>query len=233
MLVEPQEEGNIGAAARAMANMGLDELVLVRPGAAIGRTARAFAVGADHVLDRARVASEFEEALAPYQRIVGTTSARGRHLPLAAIPPRQLAGRLLSYADSSCAVVFGPEASGLDNEQLARCGLLVRVPCADEQPTLNLAQAVLLIAYELLLARADTGEAAVPRPATATAEEIDELFRQLLPVLSRVGFARDDTFQSVLRDLRRLAARAGPTPREIRILRGICRRTRHALADRD
>ena len=92
VLVEPREEGNIGATARAMANMGLDELVLVNPIANVGRIAQAFAVSAGHVLDAARYAQSLPEALAPYQRIVGTTSARARELPVPPLAPRQLPG---------------------------------------------------------------------------------------------------------------------------------------------
>lgn len=230
VLVEPREEGNIGATARAMANMGLEELVLVNPVAEIGRVARAFAVNAGQILDTIRFTDSLTEALAPYQRIVGTTSARARELPVAPLTPRELAGMLRGeHHQTTTALLFGSEVSGLDNDALSFCGTLVRVPCAPVQPTLNLSQAVLVLAYELYSARleGDGGQDCGPQPATG--DELEGLFGQLLPLLAAVGFQRDDTFDSVLRDLRRLAARSGPTSREVSILRGICRRTLHAL----
>jgi TrmH family RNA methyltransferase len=233
VLVRPREEGNIGAAARAMANMGLSELVLVDPEAAIGRIARAFAVGAGRILDEARHAPNLAEGLAPYQRIIGTTSARARDLPLPPITPRTLPTALQKEAAGTrTALVFGPEVSGLDNDQLARCGILVRVPCAPVQPTLNLAQAVLVIAYELHTARLAATDATEALPPPVPTDEIDGLFAQLEPLLTEIGFQRDDTFGGVVRDLRRLAARAGVTEREVSILRGICRRAQRALEHR-
>ena len=230
VLVEPREEGNIGAAARAMANMGLDELVLVNPVANVGRVARAFAVSAGHILDSARYEKTLPEALAPYQRVVGTTSARARELPVAPLNPRELP-RVLRQEDAETrtALLFGSEVSGLDNDQLSHCGVLVRVPCAPVQPTLNLAQAVLVVAYELYFARLESSTLEGQRPASATAEDIEGFFGQLLPVLQAVGFQRDDTFDSVVRDLRRMAARSGITSREVTILRGICRRAHNTL----
>jgi len=241
ILVRPQEEGNVGAVARAMANMGLERLVLVEPAAALGGTARAFAVGAGRILDRHHRVGSLEEALAPYRRAVGTTSSRDRllgpNVPLLA--PRELPAALAQDPpDTATALVFGPEPSGLTADELARLSPLVRIPCAPAQPTLNLAQAVLILAYELFLDRlargeteAEQGGSSTPdeqdRPATW--EEVDGLFEHGREVLTAVGFARDDTFEAVIRDLRRLAGRAALSCREVAILRGICRRTLHAL----
>jgi TrmH family RNA methyltransferase len=230
VLVGPREEGNIGAAARAMANMGLTDLVLVSPEVRIGRMARAFAVGAGQILDEARQVNSLTEALAPYEQIVGTTSARARDLPMPPLTPQQLPEALQTEnLETSTAVVFGPEVSGLDNDQLARCGLLVRVPCAPVQPTLNLAQAVLIVTYELYMSRISHADPVSNRPRPATSNDLEGFFGQLVPLLSAVGFQRDDTFDSVVRDLRRLAARAGATSREVTILRGICRRAQHTF----
>lgn len=233
VLVEPREEGNIGAAARAMANMDLTDLVLVSPEAEIGRIAKAFAVGAGHILETARHAKSLAEALEPYQRIIGTTSARARDLPIPPLTPPALPAALRAEApETSTAVVFGPEVSGLNNDQLALCGLLVRVPCALVQPTLNLAQAVLIVAYELYMARLTQMDATGEQPPPVRSGELDGLFGQLVPLLAEVGFQRDDTFAGVVRDLRRLTARAGVTDREVNILRGICRRAQRALERR-
>jgi TrmH family RNA methyltransferase len=228
VLVRPQEEGNVGAAARAMANMGLEELILVEPAPSFGRTAYAFAVGAREILDQARRTASLAEALAPFQRVVGTTSARHRQLGQRIVEPRQLPGLLAGDAGGArTAIVFGPEPSGLSTEELTHCDPLVTVPCSTAQPTLNLAQAVLIVAYELAIA--EPHPAVGESPLAASIGEVERLLTHLETLFQRVGFARDDTYPAVVRDLRRFAARAQPTAREVQILHGICRRTLHAL----
>ncbi len=238
VLVRPREEGNVGSAARAMANMGLDRLILVEPAAEIGKVGTAFAVGARHVLDGARRVGDLREALAPFRRIVGTTSSRDRRWEVPIVTPAELPAHLAQDPPGTpTALLFGPEVGGLTNDELALASVLVSIPCSPVQPTLNLAQAVLIVAYELFQARIppeSRGEIPPPQsvgrpePPAAT-EELDGLFDHAAEVLRRVGFERDDSFAGVLRDLRRLAARAGPTSREVAILRGICRRTQRAL----
>src|SRR6202049_3007496 len=150
----PREEGNVGAAARAMANMGLGRLILVEPAASLGPTARAFAVGARHVLDGCSRVASLREALAPCPRRSGTPSPRDRRQAVPLIGPRELPERLAADPPGTpVALVFGPEVGGLTNEDLACANLVVSIPCAPLQPTLNLAQAVLILAYELYQAR--------------------------------------------------------------------------------
>lgn len=247
VLVRPREEGNVGAAARAMANMGLGRLVLVEPAPPLGPTARAFAVGARHVLDGCLRVASLREALAPFPRVIGTTSTRDRRQAVPLIGPRELPGRLAADPPGTpVALVFGPEVGGLTNEELACANLVVSIPCAPLQPTLNLAQAVLILVYELYQARlagpqhgAEGGAAEVAvaaaaaafaAEAPATTADLDGLFDQAAAVLRRIGFDRDSTFPGVLRDLRAAAARARLSEREAAILRGICRRAGHALA---
>jgi len=224
VLVGTQEEGNIGATARAMANMGLGELILVSPREPIGRQARAFAVSAGSILDSAVVAPDLPTALAPFGRAVATTSARGRSLGTLPIAARELPAQLATDPPGTrTALVFGPEASGLTADQLALCAPWVHVPAALDMPTLNLAQAVLVVAYELFVTRPEASLETVPEPLAARAS-IAGLFGQLPPVLREVGFARDGSFVTVMRDLRQLASRAALTEREVAIFRGICRR---------
>lgn len=232
ILVRPREEGNVGSAARAMANMGLDRLILVEPAAQIGRVASAFAVGAKHILDSCERKPSLAEALAPFRRVVGTTSARDRRWDVPLLHPRELPARLAQDPPGTpTALVFGPEVGGLTNDDLALASLLVTIPCSPAQPTLNLSQAVLILAYELYQARTETPPPAVvghPEPPATTAE-IDGLFEQATGVLRQIGFDRDSSFEGVLRDLRRLVARAVPDSREVAILRGISRRTQRSL----
>jgi TrmH family RNA methyltransferase len=253
VLVRPREEGNVGAAARAMANMGLSRLIVVEPAAPFGKVAEMFAVGARHILASAVRVADLRTALAPFRRIAATTSTRDRTLSVPLLSPRELPAWLAAAGagqlppgppgTAAAALVFGPEVGGLTNEDLALAGAVVTIPCSPVQPTLNLSQAVLILAYELFLAREDglglpasaalAASAASADPAAeppATAAELDGLLSHLREVLTRVGFARDESFPGVLTDLRQLAARAAPGSREVRILRGICRRTLGALA---
>jgi TrmH family RNA methyltransferase len=213
-----------------MANLGLDRLILVEPAAEIGKVAAAFAVGARPVLESAVRAPDLRAALDPFRRVIGTTSTRDRSLGIPVLTPRELPAWLAQDPPATpTALVFGPEVGGLTNEELALASAVVTVPCSPVQPTLNLAQAVLILAYELFLAREETPATITMEEPPATAGEIDGLLDHAAEVMERIGFARDDSFPGVLRDLRRLAARAAPSSRDVRILRGICRRALGAL----
>lgn len=230
VLVRPQEEGNIGAAARAMANFGLDRLILVAPEARLGGVARAFAVGAGEILARAEIVPTLPAALAEFRRVVATTSARDRALDIPQLSARELPALLAAdRPGTATALVFGPERSGLTNDELALASAVVRIPCAPAQPTLNLAQAVLLVAYERFAALAAPPPAARREPPASFAE-IAGLFSHFEELFGRSGFARDDTAARVERDLRQLLSRAAPSAREVRLLRGLLRRTGGALA---
>jgi len=229
-LVRPQEEGNVGAVARAMANMGLSRLLLVEPAVALGATARARAVHAGEVLDGAERFADLATALAGFERIVATTAARDRSWPQLLVSPRELPARLArDPLDTTTVILFGPESSGLTSDELARSSLLVRIPSAPEQPTLNLAQAVLVVAYELFVARGAASAGAPASEPRASGEDVAGFVAQLEALLRRIGFARDSTIAGVERDLRQLVARAEPSRREVRILRGMLRRLGHAL----
>ena len=237
VLVHPREEGNVGSTARAMANMGLRELIVVEPAAPFGNVANAFAVGARHILGNALRVPDLKTALAGFRRVVGTTSIRDRRWEVPLLTPRELPGLLAQDPPGTpTALVFGPEVGGLTNDDLSLAGAIVTIPCSPVQPTLNLGQAVLIVSYELFQARRETPAVAVaevggvgsPEPPAATAE-LDGLFAHMSEVLQQIGFARDDSFAGVVRDLRRLAARAAPTSRDVAILRGICRRALGAL----
>lgn len=231
VLVKPREEGNIGASARAMANMGLERLIVVEPAGAFGPTAQAFAVGARFILDGAQRVPTLREALAPFARVIGTTSTRDRTLGVPLLEPRELPAFLAQDAPGTpTALVFGPEVGGLTNDDLSLASAVVSIPCSPVQPTLNLSQAVLIVAYELFHGRraSDAAPHAEPEPP-ASAEEIEGLMGHAAEVLATIGFERDSSFEGVVRDLRGLLSRARPHSRDVRILRGICRRTQGAL----
>ncbi|MEM8995224.1 MAG: TrmH family RNA methyltransferase [Acidobacteriota bacterium] len=238
VLVRPREEGNVGSVARAMANMGLGELILVEPAAALGGIARGFGVGAWPVLDGARRAPSLADALADAELAVGTSSGRNRPLKKhPVVDARGLAGALSPAR--RVALVFGPEDSGLRRDEIDQCDLLVRIPCAAEHPTLNLAQAVLLIAYELHMHRPG---AAQPRDATRTAADPSDgadapslvgerraLIETARPAVAQLGFDQEHLRESIVRDLRELLRRARPDRRQIGVLRRLLDRASQRL----
>lgn len=231
VLVRPQQEGNIGAVARAMANMGLSDLRLVEPVPEFGETAFAFAMHAHSILLGATRHASLAAAVADCDYLVATASLRERLWPHPVLAPRDLATHLEQSAPvGRIAIVFGSEVSGLRSDELAPANVLVSIPAAPANPTLNLAQAVLIVAYELYVARGAPGAIALEPVSRATVFQLEHLFGRLRELLSEVGFARDTTIRRVSRDLRQLLARASVSEREAALLSGLLRRTRNALA---
>ena len=177
VLVDPNHPGNIGAVARAMKNMGLDELHLVRPRFFPNSDATARASGANDVLESARVHEDFEAAIADCGLVVGT-SARQRHLPWDLVEPRECAREIVGASRTgNAAVVFGSERFGLTNVELARCNLLVTIPSNPHYSSLNLAMAVQLLAYEIwLCARPNAAPVPLREVPLASAAELARLY---------------------------------------------------------
>lgn len=229
VLVGTQHPGNIGAAARAMKTMGLGELVLVAPQKRPNEETMAMAVGADDVVSAARVCATLDEAIADCLLVAGCT-ARQRQVQLPEYAPREVAPRLLAAATSaSVAVLFGPERTGLTNEDLQRCHLSVHIPADPQFSSLNLAAAVQVLAYEIrlaLLARTLSGDVADAQGsnaarAPAAQAAMEGFFAHLDQALHDIDFHKGRSPAMVLRRLRRLFQRAQPDERELRILRGI------------
>jgi tRNA (cytidine32/uridine32-2'-O)-methyltransferase len=225
VLVRPARPANVAAACRALKNMGLRSLTLVGAPEGLGTPeARALAYGAWEVLDGAVPRATLREAVAEATFVVGTT---GRARPEAWTPRRLAAEASARCGGGRLAVVFGPEASGLTDAELAQCHQRVHIPADPEHPSLNLAQAVLLVSYELRLAslRAGDGEEAAGArdPPPAAAAELEAALDDLRRALLAVGYLSKDNPDAVLSELRALLARAGPSAREISLLRGLAR----------
>lgn len=245
ILVRPREEGNIGAVARAMANMGLKRLILVEPAPSLGGVARGFGVGGWEILDRVERAASLQAAAASFGRLVGTSSRRQRPLRRSRIVTARQLPEILAGDPSGTrtALVFGSEDNGLERRELEICDPVVAVPTASAHPTLNLAQAVLVVAYELRIAitsddsDADTAGSSQgtgsgnDRGPLATVAEVGALEQHLSEILLQIGFDHPPIHAGLLRDLRRLVIRAGPSSREIRILRRLCNRAVRALEE--
>ncbi len=227
VLVETSHPGNIGASARAMKTMGLSELVLVEPKSFPSADATARASGADDVLARATVHASLSEAIADCVHVVGA-SARSRSLQWPTIDARRCAARLWERAAAGpVAVVFGPEHSGLTNEHLARCHELVHIPANPDYSSLNLAMAVQVVCYELLMAypqisawRAGLGEVQRDAPP-ATADELEALHIHLEDLMRRTGFLNPDHPRQLKLRMRRIFNRAQLDRTEVNILRGL------------
>jgi len=234
VLVAPSHPGNIGAAARAMKNMALGSLVLVRPKQFPHPEASARASGADDVLAGARVVDSLGEALADCGFIAATT-ARDRDQYFRVADVRDAAPTIVEHARRSpAAVVFGAERTGLTNEELETAHVLLRIPASDAYPSLNVAMAVQLIAYELYRARAAVGIASGPVTAPlATAQEMQQLYAHFAQVLEEIDFHdRTESGTHLMSRIRRLLQRAELDHNEANILRGILtavqNRRRHA-----
>jgi TrmH family RNA methyltransferase len=222
VLVDTSHPGNIGAAARAMKNMGLSELHLVRPEQFPHTDATARAAGAEDVLLRAQVHSTFEAALVGCG-LVAATSARQRHLAWDLVEPRECAAQLVAAAQtSSVALVFGAERMGLTNVELARCNLLVTIPTHPDYSSLNLAMAVQLLIYEIWLA---IRPGAPPPPERdvplSSSEEMSRFYAHIETVLQEVNFHDRTGAGHLMARIRRLFNRAQIDQNEMNILRGI------------
>lgn len=224
VLVDTSHPGNIGAAARAMKNMGMDQLYLVNPKVFPHADATARASGADDVLSKAVICETLDEALAGCNLVVGA-SARLRRLSIPQWNPRECAEKIYVENESyETAIVFGREHAGLTNEELGRCHQLVHIPCNPDYSSLNLAAAVQVLCYELrMAAEAElTGIAANEvDDLPATADDMARFFEHLSETLIMIGFLDPENPRIMMQRLRRLFNRARPNDVEMNILRGI------------
>jgi TrmH family RNA methyltransferase len=233
ILVEPSHPGNIGAAARAMKNMRLEQLFLVGPRQFPHSEAIARASGADDLLERARVVDTVSEALAGCGFIAATTSReRDQYFRVADV--RDAAQRILrESARGPTAILFGSERAGLTNEQLEAAHLLIRIPASDAYPSLNLAMAVQIVAYELFRARGVSIDPAPGAGPLADPQDMQRLYAHLAQVLEEIDFRdRTQSGTHLMARIRRFLQRAELDRNEVNILRGILtavqQRRRHA-----
>jgi tRNA (cytidine32/uridine32-2'-O)-methyltransferase len=226
VLVRTSHPGNIGAAARAIRTMGFDRLALVTPHRFPDPEATALAAGADDVLEQAGIHESVVDALAGSTFALGL-SARRRGVTLPELSPREAAEQAVAAAarGEQVALVFGNERTGLENEELARCHAMVRIPSVDDFSSLNLSQAVQVTAYELRLAMLAGDGQTAPTPAAedvpADAEQLERFFEHLAQTLDDIDFHKGRASTTILLRLRKLFLRARPDLRELRIMHGI------------
>ncbi|GAB2566117.1 RNA methyltransferase [Dyella jejuensis] len=225
VLVRTSHPGNIGSAARAMRTMGFTRMELVLPHRFPDREASALAAGADAVLDGAGVHPGLVDALAGSSLALGL-SARRRGVNLPELTPREAAIQALAAAErgGQVALVFGNERTGLENEELARCHAMVRIPSVDDFSSLNLSQAVQVMAYELRMA--SLGERATAPPSLhdeppADAAQMERFYEHLAQMLDDIDFHKGRAPTTIMLRLRKLFQRAQMDERELRMLHGI------------
>jgi tRNA/rRNA methyltransferase len=223
VLVRPQGQMNIGSAARAMKNVGLQELALVDPvGPPIHPDARLMAVGAHDILEDALIFPHLADAVADCTWVIGTTRRGGKRRE-GVIDPRQMAVEVAEIIQlNKVAVVFGPEDRGLTNRDLDLCKRLVTIPAHDKYGSLNLAQAVMIVCYEIYLTDWQKKGASHGK-RLATSAKLEGMYRHMEEVLLRIGFLEQKNPKRMMAVLRRIFSKAQLDLREVQVLRGICR----------
>jgi tRNA (cytidine32/uridine32-2'-O)-methyltransferase len=227
VLVNTSHPGNIGAAARAMKNMGLSKLTLVDPKDYPSLEAISRSVGAVDILDDVVVTEDLKQAVSGCVWVAGT-SARLRTIEWPILEPRECVQKSLEHIEQGeIAIVFGRENSGLTNEEMEKCNALLHIPTNPEFSSLNLAAAVQVVCYEFRLALTD--QKVIKHKgnkcrydALANSSQLDGMHTHLYDALDYLGFFGTNNPDIVMRRLKGLFNRAETTQRELSIIRGIC-----------
>jgi len=222
VLFRPRSAGNVGAAARALKNMGFSDLRIVAARRPARAAALKMAVHAGDVLDAARIFPNLESAIADCNLTVGTTAREGPYRA-GARPPHKAIAELAALAPPNrVAFIFGPEDSGLTNRELKLCQRLITIPASAAYRSLNLAQALLVIAYELRRACDAAPRARTDAPPRfAAAGEADAMLERMTRALVRIGFLPADGPDHIMFTIREIFGRTRLMPREVDILNGI------------
>jgi tRNA/rRNA methyltransferase len=228
VLVRTQFPGNLGAVARIMRNMGLADLALVDPQAdRFDPQARQMATHGENILDSARIVDSLAAALGDCV-LAAATSARhgGPYRRQQVLLPEEAMPRLLE-ASGPVALIFGPEACGLTDEEIRLCHYLITIPSAEDYPVLNLAQAVAICLYELRRTWLRQGAHPVlPHEPAAPLEEQERAFAALREAFAEIGYLFGEKADMLMHGWRHLLGRAGPTSTELRWLFGLARQIR-------
>jgi len=233
VLVNTTHSGNIGAAARAMKNMGVTQLVLVDPIAEIDGDAIVRASGAAEILDSCIIVSSLDEAVAGCGLVIGT-SARGRHIPWPLCTPRECGTKAKQAVanSNSVALVFGRESRGLTNEELHKCNAHVHIPTNPDFSSLNIAAAVQVLCYEMRMSALEGESAEVEQKSAnswgvewdyemAPHSDMERFFDHLKDSLVDIGFLDPNTPKQLMTRLRRMFQRTALDKMEVSMMRGI------------
>jgi len=221
ILHRPGSPENIGAAARAIRNMGLGSLIVVEPENYDMERIRKMAThAASDIVETIKIENNLKQALASFHYVVGATARTGKQRK-DILTPNQIAGHIADICENNqTAVLFGPEDRGLTNEDLRLCHALVHIPTADFS-SLNLAQAVMVLCYEIFIASSTAKPEFTPR--LASRRELDNMYDHLKEVLIRISFINRQNPEYWMNNLRRFFSRLELRAKEVSIIRGICR----------
>jgi tRNA/rRNA methyltransferase len=225
VLVRPRNPLNIGAAARALANFGLLEMAVVAPFEPTWEEARTTAVGAGPVISSARAVPTLADAMGDATLVIGTTTGSRRNLGREILPLPELAAWLRRRkAHGKAVLLFGSEKTGLSNEDISHCHMLVRIPTTLDCPSMNLGQAVAVCAYEL--ARSGMVSAGPPRVTAhrsepANQQTLEHVLERSAHVLDVAGYLQPRSRAAMLIKLRRLLLDLNLTINDTRILGGV------------
>jgi tRNA (cytidine32/uridine32-2'-O)-methyltransferase len=232
VLVNTTHSGNIGAAARAMKNMGVTQLVLVDPIAEIDGDAIVRASGASEILDDCIIVPSLDEAVVGCGLVIGT-SARGRHIPWPLCSPRECASKANQAVKhgNSVALVFGRESRGLTNEELHKCNAHVHIPTNPDFSSLNIAAAVQVLCYEMRISALEQTNQTEQQNASkwgvewdyelAPHDDMERFFDHLKQSLVDIGFLDPNTPKQLMTRLRRMFQRTALDKMEVSMMRGI------------
>lgn len=218
----PKYAGNIGSVARCAKNMGVEKIMVINgrhlPVAEMKQMSTHFAAD---LIDHIEYYEDLREALANFEFVVGTTARLGS-VRGPVVSPRDMATTLIDISENNrVALLFGPEDTGLSNEDLRSCQGLVTIPTSPVLKSLNLSHAVMILCYELFTAARDEVEGFTPR--FATIGEIEGMYEQLKSLLQRIGFLNPQNPEYWMLHIRRFFARTKLFSRDVKIIRGICR----------
>ncbi len=221
VLKGPKFPGNVGSAARCANNMGIGRMIVVGNRDLDREAVLQMATHeSKQIVAAIRHFDTLDEALAEFTWIVGTTARQGSGRG-PAVSPRRMAESLIPLSSKNrIALLFGPEDTGLTNDDLRFCQTVVTIPTAGFK-SLNLSHAVMIICYELLMARLE--EEAKPAPKLASSRELEGMYVQLKETLKAIGFLNPENPDYWMMHIRRLLARTTLQAREVKIIRGICR----------
>ena len=221
VLLQPRYSENIGAAARAMLNMGIRQLVIVDPqNFDLSKALKLATHFASDIIEKSKFYPDLKEALSPFNYVVGTTARLGGERQVVRTP-LTLARKLISISvKNRIAILFGPEDKGLSNEDIRYCQALVNIPTT-EFSSLNLAQSVMILCYELFIAGGEANEDFTPRMASR--HELDGMYDQLKDILVRISYINSENPDYWLNHFRRFFTRLQLRAKEVNIIRGLCR----------
>jgi tRNA/rRNA methyltransferase len=224
VLHKPRYPENIGAAARCALNMGISKIMAVSPANPDREKMLKMATHeAAGLIENMEIYDNLAAALAPFQYIVGTTARLGRHRQ-ALETPRELAGCIVDLSQNNrVALLFGPENTGLSNEDLKYCHIVTTIPTANFA-SLNLAQAVMIVCYELLMARMEAPSQDRFTPHLATSAELEGMYADLREALLTIGFLKSEEQEYGLNQVRAFLSRVKLLSRETQLMRGLCRK---------